>query len=38
VIEWFTVSGTAMISGAVIWTLMVRRTAYREVGVTRFNA
>jgi uncharacterized membrane protein len=38
VIEWFTVSGTAMISGAVVWTLMVRKTAYREVGVTRFNA
>lgn len=37
VIEWFTVSGTGMISGAIVWTLMVRRTAYREVGVTRFN-
>ena len=37
VIEWFTISGTAMISGAVIWTLMVRRAAYKPVGVTRFN-
>jgi uncharacterized membrane protein len=37
VIEWFTVSGTSMISGAIIWALMVRRTAYKQVGVTRFN-
>ena len=37
VIEWFTISGTAMISGAVMWTLMVRKAAYRQVGVTRFN-
>jgi len=37
VIEWFTISGTSMISGAVIWTLMVRKAAYKSVGVTRFN-
>lgn len=37
VIEWFTVSGTSMASGVVIWTFMVRRAAYREVGVTRFD-
>ena len=35
VIEWFTVSGTAMLCGAVLWSLMVRRTLYREVDVTR---
>jgi hypothetical protein len=37
VIEWFTVSGTAMLAGAVLWTLMVRKTVYREVGITRFD-
>jgi hypothetical protein len=36
-IEWLTVSGTAMFSGAIIWTLMVKRSAYKEVGVTRFD-
>ena len=37
VIEWLTVSGTAMISGFVLWTFMVRKAAYKPVGVTRFN-
>jgi uncharacterized membrane protein len=37
VIEWLTVSGTGMLCGAILWTLMVRRSAYREVGVTRFD-
>jgi len=37
IIEWFTVSGTGMLCGAVLWTLMVKRSAYREVKVTRFN-
>jgi uncharacterized membrane protein len=37
VIEWFTVAGTAMFTGALLWTLMVKRSAYREVGVTRFD-
>jgi uncharacterized membrane protein len=37
IIEWFTVSGTAMFSGAIVWTLMVKRSAYKEVGVTRFD-
>jgi len=36
-IEWLTVSGTAMFTGAIVWTLMVKRSAYREVGVTRFD-
>ncbi len=34
--EWFTVSGTAMLTGALLWTLMIRRSAYREVRTTRF--
>jgi uncharacterized membrane protein len=37
VIEWFTVTSAAMISGVILWTLMIRRAAYRDVGVTRFN-
>ncbi len=37
VIEWFTVSGTAMFTGVIVWTLMVKRAAYREVGFTRFD-
>lgn len=38
VIEWFTVSGTSMLSGAVLWTLMVRRSAYKEVKTTSFKS
>jgi hypothetical protein len=34
-IEWLSVSGMSMVSGVVLWTLMVRRRLYREVGVTR---
>lgn len=37
VIEWFTVSGTAMVTGFILWTLMVRKAAYKAVGVTRFQ-
>jgi len=37
VIEWFTVSGTSMVTGFILWTLMVRRAAYKPVGVTRFQ-
>ncbi len=37
IIEWFTVTGTAMSTGVIVWTLMVKRAAYREVGVTRFD-
>ncbi len=35
VLEWITVSGTGMLTGFVIWTIMVRRRFYREVKVTR---
>jgi hypothetical protein len=35
VIEWLTVMGTLMITGAVTWTLMVRRSMFKEVGSTR---
>jgi uncharacterized membrane protein len=33
--EWLVVTGTGLISGVVIWTLMIRRRLYREVEVTR---
>jgi len=36
-IEWLTVSGTMLVCGSVLWSLMVRRSAYREVGVTRLR-
>jgi hypothetical protein len=35
VIEWLMASSTLIISGLVLWTLMVRRRLYRKVMVTR---
>jgi uncharacterized membrane protein len=35
--EWMATTATAMICGMVVWTLMVRRRLYREVGVTQFR-
>jgi hypothetical protein len=37
VVEWLSVTGAAIISGSVLWTLMVRRRAYRAVGTTRLE-
>jgi hypothetical protein len=37
-VEWLIVSATSMLSGALAWTLMVRRRLYREVGETRLLA
>jgi uncharacterized membrane protein len=34
--EWLVVAGTGMICGFVLWTVMIRRKLYREVGETRF--
>ena len=34
-VEWAVVSSTSMASGALLWTLLVRRRLYREVGHTR---
>lgn len=34
-IEWLAITGTSLICGFVIWSLMVRRRLYREVGATR---
>jgi hypothetical protein len=35
IIEWAAVSGTLMISGLTIYSLMIRRRLYREAGTTR---
>jgi hypothetical protein len=34
-IEYLVVTGTSMVAGAVLWTLLVRRRLYREMGTTR---
>jgi len=34
-IEWMATTATALLSGFVLWTLMVRRRLYREANVTR---
>jgi len=34
-VQWFTVSGTSMLAGSLLWMLMVRRRLYRQVRVTR---
>jgi hypothetical protein len=36
VIEWFAVTGTFMVCGFVLWTLMVRRSLYKTVESTRY--
>jgi hypothetical protein len=36
VIEWMTVSGTFLVAGFLLWTLMVRRRLYRGVETTRY--
>jgi len=35
VIEWFSVTGVAMLAGFVLYSLMIKRRLYREVSVTR---
>jgi hypothetical protein len=35
VIEYLTISGTTVISGVVLWTLMIRKRLYREARTTR---
>ncbi len=34
-IEWMAVTSTLMVAGSVLWTLMIRRKLYRDVGTTR---
>jgi hypothetical protein len=35
VVEWIAVTATAAVAGFTIWTLMIRRRLYREVGLTK---
>ncbi len=35
--EWLTVSGTSALCGGLIWSLMIRKRRYREVGTTRLD-
>ncbi len=34
-IEWLAVSGTAILTGVIVWSLMVRRRLYHEVEITK---
>ncbi len=34
-VEWMAVSGTALVCGFILWTLMIKRRLYREVEITR---
>jgi len=36
-VEWTTISGTFAASGFAVWTLMIRRRLYREIGSTKFG-
>ncbi len=35
VVEWVVVSATSMVTAVIVWTLLVKRRLYREVGQTR---
>ena len=35
VIEWLVVSGVFLLSGSILWSLMIKRRLYQEIGVTR---
>ncbi len=37
VAEWSVVTAASMVTGAVVWTVLVRRRLYREAGVTRIR-
>ena len=37
IIEWLAVTGTIMVCGFVLWTVMVRRSLYREVQTTKLS-
>jgi hypothetical protein len=36
-VEWLTVTGTLMISSFILWTFMIRRRLYRQVGTTQLE-
>ncbi len=36
-VEWLVISGVSMVSGFIIWSLMIKRKLYREVSATRMQ-
>lgn len=36
-LEWLVVTSTAMLTGVVLWSLMIRRRAYKPAGTTRMS-
>jgi hypothetical protein len=38
IIEWLVAASTLIVSGVLLWTLMVRRRLYRQIGATRFRS
>jgi len=34
-LEWFAIAGISLLAGTLLWSIMVRRRLYREVGTTR---
>jgi len=38
IVEWLAVLGTSLVTGVVLWAVMVRRRLYREVETTRYLA
>ena len=38
VVEWLSVTGVSLLSGFVVWTLMIRKKLYREIRVTRLQS
>ena len=35
IIEWFVVTGTLLLTSFLLWSLMIRRSLYREIGRTK---
>jgi len=35
--EWLSVTGTSLVCGFLLWTLMIRRRMYKEVAYTQFR-
>ena len=38
IVEWLVVTATLMVTGSILWAVMVRRRLYRETATTRWNS
>ena len=38
IVEWLVVTATLMVTGSILWAVMVRRRLYREMATTRWNS